>query len=131
MIGHMNGVPDVPWFYIPAGWTGISEEGWVSTRPTDIMYRFIVVPGSPPLVLDLWLYLVGSGEGRKAQWKAELFYGPASHLTTGYALQPYPQKVVYINGLQWSVPVAPYISTLGPPLEFRPADYDEGGSPYP
>lgn len=125
-----TGEADMPWAMIPTDQLFVSEPGIHPARPVVIEYRFILVPGTPPVELIVFLRRHGEKPGPyKCLWTATLG-GSEQVFSTAYAFQTYPQKVVALDGFDYSVPQDPYTSTAGPPLRCRPADYAQGGSPY-
>lgn len=128
--GTLTATANPPWNIMPPGWTGVSDPGVTSMGGKEITYEFAVFPPGafPQLLVTMDKHILGSDS--KARWRCTLS-GSGGPWATAVLLQPFPQRVVLANGFDYSLPAPPYTSAVGPPLRFEPADYDEGGSPWP
>lgn len=128
--GELTASPLPPFNVMPFPWTGISDPGVVSADEKLVTYEFAVFPPAayPALFVSLdRITLLGE---YKARWRATLADGSGAW-GTAFLIQDYPQRVVYANGFDYTVPAPPYTGAQGPPFRFRPALYSEGGTPYP
>lgn len=119
-----------PWNVLLIGWTGVSDPVQVSTDVKTVSYTFHPTGSMGGLVLVVSLDKIGVLESRQCRWRATIGDG-VSWWATAYLMQDYPQYAVAANGFDYSLPSPPYTSDDGPNLQFRPATYAEGGSPYP
>lgn len=119
-----------PWNIIPEGWTGISDPGVIELNGEAVTYEFAIDPPNayPNLYVTLDFSIVGNE--RKARWRCTVGSGGVGW-ATGFLFQEFPQRVVYANGFEYSLPAPPYTCDDGPPLRFEPATYADGGSPWP
>lgn len=119
-----------PWNQIPLDFGGISFPGYHDSKPLVMAYDFLILAGSPPLTLRVFLDRVGAFPNWKARWRCEIGRNWLTVESTAYLIQPYPQLEVKADNFQYCVPVPPYTDTAGVTLHFRPATYAQGGSPY-
>lgn len=119
-----------PWNQIPPNFAAVSFPGFCQDPPTIISYEITVVGGSPPLTLRVYLERHGTFPDYKARWRVELAQNWIFVMSTAYALQEYPQRVISVDQFDYCAPVDPYEYTGPVAMSFRPATYADGGSPY-
>lgn len=108
----------------------ISEPGVPSYDSTSIEYDFEPVNDCLVIFFQLTLLKVGSGTSSKAAWVLVSIYW--DH-TSEYQImeQDYPQRVVLSPAFLLSIPNPDVGPTIFQYVQFSPADYEKGGSPYP
>lgn len=127
--GELNCAPFGFWTQIPLNWTGVSDPGVTSADCKTITYEFAIdPPGAYPQLLVTLEKVILAGQF-KARWKVDL-NDALGTLDTCWAWQSYPQLAVYVNGLTDAEPPLPPSAGNTICLEFRPATYAEGGSPW-
>lgn len=130
----MHGVlsePCLPPFNImPYPWENVSTPGEVSADGSYVDYTLRLFEGEEFPYLALTLDKVVILGEPKARWRCSLRDGQGSW-GTAFLIQDYPQRQVLCPGFQYVVPAPPYTGSAGPKIVFRPATYDEGGTPFP
>jgi hypothetical protein len=118
-----------PWTLIPSGWTGISDAGVVSADRTVITYRFVYLSIPVDYAFSVSMQRTGAPGNYKASWGIKIpDVGPS--WAVAFLDQGFPQRSVFCPGFPFFTPAPPYTPDTGPALEFRPALYAEGGSPW-
>lgn len=118
-----------PWDHVPTGWTGVSDAGVPSNDRTWVDYTFPAVLGGLTAAFKLTVLRTGTLPHFLATWKIRI---PATGTMWADAtlIQTYPQRIVFASGFIDFMGHAGYGGGLGPFLEFKPATYAQGGSPW-
>jgi len=118
--------PWSPW--ILPGWTGVSSVGIPTADAKIITYDF---PVTAPLTggITVTCKRAIGAEGPVARWTISI--DDSGHLFGRATLdQTFPQTIVFCPGFVDFDGFMGYGGGLGPFIEFRPATYAEGGSPW-
>lgn len=130
MHGRCFAEPTAGWTLVPLGWEGVSDPGVPSSDSKYIEYEFAIdPPGAFPSLLVRLEKSSLNGEA-KAMWRVQLV-GSGGVIDTAWRFQAFPQYEVFCSGLTTWTPPAPPSAGQAVPLEFRPATYAEGGTPWP
>lgn len=128
---NVIGSPGPPWDALVDAQVVFSEAGIPSTGFQVIEYHFWL-PQPPDLVSEAYLRMFKDEiDGVKyAVWEFSLFDGTSRYPTAWY-FDSFPQRVVQRSGNPWWMTYDPLSIPTGPNFQFRPANYAEGGSPWP
>lgn len=118
------------WNNIPIGWTGLSFEGQPSDDRTSILYQFIVKPGVPVYRLWVIMELEDVGHVKRCKWTV-LLRRATLNIQSAECRQEFPQRQVLTSLADEWCSVEGYPSDPPPLFTFQPANYGQGGDPWP
>lgn len=133
----------VPWKFLGVVNIAVSD-GWENIDPD---FDAVSVPGDPGIdaKVPTWSWALSAPSAADlltlsiqkkayagvayASWKASLWIG-ASRVAQAWFFQPSPLYICGTDGTQWRLTEDPSSSLDGPWLNFAPATYAQGGSPW-
>jgi hypothetical protein len=118
-----------PWDQWYATSPVISFEGEAPGDAKRMDYVADVGDGTHYRRLIISLDKVDIGPTSYARWRMTMTDGGPGWCTA-YALQPFPQRVVFVDSWDYTLPTPPYTCPTVPLIQCEPATYAEGGSPY-
>lgn len=121
----------LPWFRLTLGWTGVSQVYSLTDDCKEVTYQFpLTLRNGDDGYLLVRLRKVTISSVNKAEWYMVVI-DDGVPFAEGYAWQPFPQRVVYVDTWDVGHDLPSGTDCLPPPLTIRPATYEEGGSPFP
>jgi hypothetical protein len=118
-----------PWDGIPTNWAQLSGQGDTVVDCTQAFWDLPIPTPSPLSNLALSIEMEVIGGKRYAVWKA-IVYTFITPIASAWYFLSYPQYSCAVPVAQWWSVHDPLVSPTGPWLGFRPATYEEGGSPW-
>lgn len=128
--GEKNLDDEPPWDAIPAGWTGISDVGVPSTDAKIIVYTFNFVVPDGDCTVKLTLKKLVDPPDTFAYCLLQCFLG-GSEFIFSESKDSYEQRTANLGTFGDGTTVPGGLPVDPPSFFFRPATYDEGGTPFP